>query len=332
MRILFRLAIALVVCGIARCAMAAEEAPFAFRPGQTDQFAGATCTLRVSTPAAGMPLGIHWRLTSERRTLAQGNTLLKPVEKVAAVEHEARDAVFELQTPEIENGVVLDVALSCYLDGSDQEVVLPLRLRGPNPFAHVRETLEKSEFTLFDPVGKTEEALNGLEVTLPTVSSLQEIDNAPLVIIGEGVEWDEPLIERANELVRQGMFVLVLRPQKESTWPLDLSATGLSQFRLSQLADSGLAPQKLNIEFFGVASNAGWGLQLSHDKLQLAPENGPQTWPIAEYHSMNQGRCLFVGFPLIAHWSASPVPRELLAEILTSHLTHLSAAAAAETD
>ena len=316
----------LVSCVAAPEVMAAEEAPFEFRSGQTDQFAGATCILRVSTPAVLKPHRMAWQLTSESRTLAQGNTALQPVE------NEASDSTFELKTPETVNGVVLNVTLSCHLEGSEAEVVLPLRLRGPNPFEHVRESFEKNKIALYDPVGKTAEAFQGLEVTVQSVTTLQKVDEAPLVIIGEGVEWNDRIAERADELARQGKLVLVLRPQDDSTWPLKLSAENFSQWKCVSLAESGLVPKKLDIEFWGTDADAkaGWELKISRQKLQLVPGIGPQAWEISEYHTVNKGRCLFVGFPLIAQWSSSPVPRELLAEILISHLTPLSAAAAAE--
>lgn len=326
MRTLVRIIWMAVVCVAVPHGMAADDAPFEFRPGQTDQFAGATCIVRVSTPAAGKPRNIVWLLTSESRTLAQGNTVLKPVENMAA------DSTFEFQTPEVVNGVVLDVILSCHLDGSGTDVVLPLRLRGPNPFEHVRETLEKHEIALFDPVGKTAEALRGMEVTVQSVTTLQEVDKAPLVILGEGVEWNDRLAERADELARQGKLMLVLRPHDESAWPLKLSAENLSQWKCVSLAESGLVPQKLDILFWGTDANtkAGWELKISRQKLQLVPQNGPQVWQIAEYQTVNQGRCLFAGFPLIAHWDSSPVPRELLAHVLISRLKSLTAASAAE--
>ncbi len=327
MRTLAQLFCLLVIYATTLPAQAEEEVPFEFRPGQTDQFAGATCILRVSTPAVQKPHSIVWQLTSESRTLAQGNTVLQPVE------NHASDSTFELKTPETVNGVVLNATLRCHLEGSAAEVVLPLRLRGPNPFEHVRETLEKNKIALYDPVGKTAEAFQGLEVTVQSVTTLQKVDEAPLVIIGEGVEWNDRLTERADELARHGKLVLVLRPQDESIWPLKLSAENLSQWKFVSLAESGLVPQKLDIEFWRTEANtrAGWELSISRQKLQLVPQNGPQVWEISEYHTVNKGRCLFIGFPLIARWNSSPVPRELLAEILISHLTPLSAAAAAET-
>lgn len=327
MRTLARLFCLLVISVTTLPVQAAAEAPFEFRPGQTDQFAGATCILRVSTPAAQKPHRMVWQLTSESRTLAQGNTALQPVKT------DASDSTFELKTPETVNGVVLNVTLSCHLEGSGTEVVLPLRLRGPNPLAHFRETLEKNGIALYDPVGKTAEAFQGLEVTVQSVTTLQKVDEAPLVIIGEGVEWNDRLTERADELARQGKLVLVLRPQDESIWPLKLSAENLTQWRFVSLAESGLVPQKLDIQFWGTDANtnAGWELKISRQKLQLVPQIGPQIWQIAESKTVNKGRCLFIGFPLIARWSSSPVPRELLAEILISHLTSLTAAAAAET-
>jgi hypothetical protein len=307
-------------------AQAAEEAPFEFRPGQTDQFAGTTCILRVSTPAVQKPHRMVWQLTYESRTLTQGNVALQPVE------NDVSHSTFEWKTPETANGVVLNATLRCHLEGSATEVVLPLRLRGPNPFEHVRETFEKNKIALFDPVGKTAEAFQGLEVTVQSVTTLQKVDEAPLVIIGEGVEWNDRLTERADELARQGKLVLMLRPQDDSTWPLKLSAENLSQWKSVSLAESGLVPKKLDIEFWGTDANtrSGWGLSISRQKLLMVPQIGPQVWEISEYHTVNKGRCLFIGFPLIARWSSSPVPRELLAEILISHLTPPSAAAAAE--
>lgn len=324
---LIRLLCLLVACATALTAQAADKVPVEFAAGQTDQFSGATCLLRVSTPGVPAPRNVVWRLSSEGRVLAQGNSALQPVE------NDASRSTFEILTPETKNGVVLDVALRCHLEGSEAEVSLPLRLRGPNPFEHVRETLEKHEIALWDPVGKTSEALRGQEIAVQLVTSLQDVGEAPLVILGEGIEWNDRLTERADELVRQGKLVLVLRPQEEANWPLKLSAENLSQWRFVSLAESGLAPQKLDIQFWGTDGNtkAGWELKISRQKLQLVPQNGPQVWQIAEYQTVNQGRCLFVGFPLIAHWNSSPVPRELLAEVLISRLKSLTAAAAAET-
>ena len=309
---------------------AAQEPPFEFRPGQTDQFAGAQCVMRISSPAAGLPPVVIWRLSVEQRTLAQGKSVLKPVDNAAD------DSTFELQTPEIQNGVVLKATLSCRLGDSEPTVDFPLRLRGPNPFHVVQETLKQSGIAVFDPLGATAEALKELEVPVEVVTSLSDTEEAQLVIIGEGVPWDEGLVEEAEKLAQQGKFLLVLRPQAESVWPLPLSAEGVSQFRFNQLADvqrtaGGPVPQTLDVQFWDAeqTTRPGWALRIENEKLLLTPGKGSQVWQMAEYHTVQKGRCVFLGVPVMADWKSSPVPRELLAGIFTSHLTIQAATTAA---
>ena len=300
---------------------AAQEPPFQFRPGQTDQFAGAKCVMRISSPAAGLPPVVIWRLTVEQRTLAQGKSALQTLENAA------EESTFEWQTPEIKNGVVLKATLSCRLGDSEQTIEFPLRLRGPNPFRVVQETLKQSGIAVYDPLETTAHNLKELEVPVEVVTSLPDTEEAQLVIIGEGVLWDEDLVDEAEQLTQQGKFLLVLRPQAESVWPLPLSAEGVSQFRFNQLADvqraaGGPVPQTLDVQFWDAAKTTrpGWALRIENEKLLLTPGKGSQVWQMAEYHTLNKGRCVFLGVPVMADWKSSPVPRELLAGILTSHL------------
>lgn len=312
--------------GVLLVSSGAEAEEIRFPPGQTDQFAGAMCPLRIDKLAGGARDQIEWRLTSGHRTLADGRVALTPVEA------HPDSFQFVIPTPEIENGVVLETKLTLAIEGIESPAAVPLRLRGKNPFESVRKTLGESGIAVWDPAGTTGRRLAELGLPLRELKSLGAAADSVIVILGEEARWaaDTPAV--AGELVNQGKLVVVLRPQADSAWPLTLSAAGLSQFRSLHWPGSGFAPSSLDIHSLGLAGDTrpGWGFAVSRQSFQLIPENSPQVWDLVESQSQNHGRCLWVGAALMSRWELSPVSRELLAHILISRLDQLSAAKTAD--
>ena len=304
----------------------AEADEILFQPGQTDQFAGTMCPLRIARPAGGAGGQIEWRLTAGYRTLAEGHSLLSPVE-------DRPDTLqFVVQTPEIENGVVLETRLTLATKGIELPAVVPVRLRGKNPFESVRKTLEEFGIALWDPGDTTGRHLARLELPFQELKSLRATNESAVIILGEEASWDRETPALAAEFVKRGKLVIALRPELESTWPLTLSAEGLSRFRCLQLPESGLVPLALDIQSLGKPGDhrPGWGFAVSRESFQLIPESSPQVWDVVESHGLNDGRCLWIGAPLMSQWDRSPVSRELLAHILISRINQLSAAKAAD--
>jgi hypothetical protein len=316
----------LLAIGISIVSRAADADEVLFQSGQTDQFAGAMCPLRIDKPAGKARDQIGWRMTAGNRTLAEGRAPL------AAVATRPDALQFVIPTPEVENGVVLEAKLTLAIEGIESPAAVPLRLRGKNPFESVRKTLAKAGIAVWDPAETTGHRLAQLELPFQELKSLGGTNESAVIILGEDALWDRETPSVAGELVKQGKLVIALRPQSESAWPMTLSAEGLSQFRCLHWPESGLAPPTLDIQSLGKSreTRPGWAFTVSRESFQLVPGNSAQVWDLVESHAVSGGHCLWIGAPVMSGWDLSPVSRELLAHILISRINDLPAVKAAD--
>lgn len=285
------------------------------KAGQIDQFGDATCTLSLGpklqqdSPNSNR---VDWRIVCANRILAQGKSTLKSTEQCWS---------FDFATPMVNPGVVLEATLVFRLEDYQSEST-PLRLRSKDSLTHVRQQLTKAGVAIYDSAGDTIAAFKELAMEPQIVTSFSGLPNDSIVVVGEGVAWDNNLVKAVDDWEKGGKFVIVLRPTASSTWPLRLSGERFKKINFSQLEPSDWYPTNLDSSFWpSLDRSAGWGARVEESNLVLAPEKGSQIWQLVEYQiKENAGGSLFVGVPLIARWRESPVPRELLTHILIKSL------------
>ncbi|WP_372722566.1 hypothetical protein [Novipirellula sp.] len=296
------------------------------KPGQSDQFAGETCTLTLAPGVATTSKQAHWRLNTANRTLTQGVSELKPAKELQSSNAGgAAERSFVIKTPEVKSGVMLEVDLFLHFGDPLSETRHPLRLHSPDCFVNIRQTLRDAGIALYDPAGITEDALKKTGLTPNVAASLKRVDSEAIIVIGESIAWDKRTVKAAEQWASDGKWVIVLRPTDASTWPMQTSAADGVKLAFTSITNSRWRPKQLDLDFWSShAEHArGWELQVSNNQLRMTPAIGPQVWQLAEYQSReNHGGCLFVGVPLISRWNESPVPRELLTHILLQTLPH----------
>ncbi|MEZ6088724.1 MAG: hypothetical protein R3C05_12005 [Pirellulaceae bacterium] len=223
--------------------------------------------------------------------------------------------------------MVLDVDLFYHFGDPSLQQQQLLRLRNVDPFVHVQNLLQESGLAVYDPLGNVEAAFEKLSLRPTFVTSLRDVRSESLVLIGEATVWDRRLIASINELAAEGKWVIVLRADTDSKFPMNLSGGG-HRLSFSHLSQSDWSPKKLDTAFWPKHHEAAPGLQLFVEKNELfiSPQIGPQVWQLAEYHlKEHRGGLLFIGVPVIHRWNASPVPRVLLSHALV-HARKLASA------
>lgn len=288
--------------------------------GQVEQFGGATCSLWLVPEWKQESLDtdkVEWRITCENRILGYGTSKLQKREQGWS---------FEIVTPNINPGVVLDTTLVFRLNDSQTDFKSSLRLRSKDACFHVRRQLTEAGLAIYDPVGQTSAAIKELSLEPRIIASLREIPTESTVIVGEGVEWSEELVKAADNWGKRGKFVITLLPTASSTWPLPLSGERFDKVHFLQLSQSNWYPANLDSSFWTGSDRVadrhnGWGVRIQANKLVMSPEKGPQVWELVEYQlKESDGGSLFVGVPMISRWHESPVPRELLSHVLVKSL------------
>jgi hypothetical protein len=279
--------------------------------------------IRAAAPLEGR---LHWSLSVQVRTVAQGELPLKtdgrqPVELTVP-----------LKTPTVKQGVIVQsqLTLAAYADGEQKPVAShsrPLWIFPRDPFAYRRQWLKELRITLLDPEGKTADVLGQAGIPYKLTRNTAALDGLTegLLVVGEGVAWRDyrALGEAMGKAAARGVPVLCLAPG-EGTMALpgsegaDLPApSGISLRReeiitqLDKRLDAVAWPPEGQI--------AASRLSLKSDRQQVVIEatRDEHGWPWLEVsYPTAKGRLILCGFGIIRQWEAGPAPRYLLAELL----------------
>lgn len=193
--------LALSVLALAPAASASEPVWNAFAGREDLQVRG------VSGVAAGAD--VWFSVTKEQRKIGSGT-----------VRTDA-DASLSLpvRIPEMKPGVALALELTLRA-GSDQGRVLrsgPLWAFAKQPFEPHHNPAAPRPMLLYDPEGKTEPALRGIELPFDTVTRLDLLADRTnaVIVVGEGVslERERGLWQALSDAVARGNHVLLLAPK-----------------------------------------------------------------------------------------------------------------------
>ncbi len=151
------------------------------------------------------------------------------------------------------------------------------------------------------------------------VNSLKESKQQSIVVLGEGSDWESRHEIDIASLMKAGQWIIILRPREGSPFPLIRNEKEESELTFGKWSGSNWFPDRLDREFWSTTEEDSFGFDLCSRPKQilLTASKGPQVWQYATYKAREGGGCLFVGVPIVAHWNRSPVPRELLAHLVT---------------
>jgi hypothetical protein len=297
--------------------------------GQTDQFAGNKCLIRICTETPMDGKRVAWVLSANNRTLATGKSLLR---SVAKENEQAHISEFELGTPEVRQGIAVHVQLHLKIEELIQESSFPLRLRHPDPFHDISETLAQRGIVVIDPNQTMAAALQSTSLQVRCVASANQVDDERLVIVAEGSQWNSDLESAATAWMDEGRFVLVLRTMFGRNVQLQNLRRGMSKMEFTDLNRSRWISRDLDVGCWtqSASEQVGWRLLVDSNAMSLAPcephpddadnsDDYAQVWQFVEFQFQSGGACLFVGLPLIENWNRSPVSRELLKTILQKY-------------
>jgi len=278
-------------------------------PGQIDQFAGSTCKIFTADKISPDAATVVWRLMTANRTLGQGSSRWK--QNDLGLE-------FTFTTPAVNAGVILEAELHYRIGTVLPEQQITLRLRDGDPLAAIQQTLAAAGVALWDPIGITDKAFETLSFRPKRVSSLRDVGDERIVIIGEANAWDKQNITELERFARKGKWVIVMRGAEGALWPVSLSARDSPELAFTQLSRGPWWPAKLDTDFWaiGTPQAQGWSLHVRDHDLVLTPSSGVDVWQLVKHSAPhdNGGIC-FIGVPMLPHWEVSPVPRELLAHL-----------------
>lgn len=328
-----RRCIAISLAMIAGLTAARAEDPLvvAFADQRTNFFMGREATVGVVVRGGAFDGPLAWVLSVGNRPLARGTT---------GVRHVGPDPTrlnVTLTIPEGRDGIVIDalftVSLSAGADGWRGGTSKVVRLFPVDPFADRRRWLESRQIALIDPVGRTAAAFEAANVPftpVPTDLAIAAI-RPPLIVVGEGVSWDDRpgLAADLAFVASRGVGVLCLAPRAGSMplpgtaeEPGEVVARSLVLRRADVVAE---LDDRLDWRVWSAAGNTAMSrITVMADGAAVLVQAGdaPVGWPWLEATFARReadppaGKLVICGLGVVTHWNETPAARYLFAALL----------------
>lgn len=268
----------------------------------------------------------RWLLASrEKRTLLRGES------PVAAEADKPGRLTVRLKAPSVKPGVILPLVVVLTVHGDDGQITATLEKNlwvfPTDPFAERSQWLKDLKITLFDPAGKTREALDKLHVPFEetrNVAALPELTDG-MVLVGEGVSFAEyrDLPEALLKTAAKGLPVLCLAPEA-GTFPLpgaEALPAAPSSVMIARNEIITKLDKRLDAEGWGLDGNPIVGslsVKVEDGNMVAEVQKGGRGWPWLDVQfPTKRGRLIVCGFGVSRHSDANPTPRFLLASIFT---------------
>jgi len=303
----------------------------AFADQRTNFFTGREATVGVVVRGGGFDGPLAWVLSVGNRPLARGT---------AAVRHVGPDPTrvdVALSIPAGREGIVIDaiftVSLSDGADGWRGGTSKVVRLFPADPFADRRRWLESRQIALVDPVGRTAAAFEAANVPFTPVPADLAIAaiRPPVIVVGEGVSWDDRpgLAADLAFVASRGVGVLCLAP-RAGTMPLpgtadepgEVVAKSLVLRRADVVAE---LDDRLDWLVWSAAGNTAMSrITVTADGAAVLVHAGdsPVGWPWLEAAFARReadplaGKLIICGLGVVTHWNETPAARYLFAALL----------------
>ncbi|MFM7135454.1 MAG: hypothetical protein ACKO1M_00055 [Planctomycetota bacterium] len=303
----------------------------AFADQRTNFFTGREATVGVVVRGDAFDGPLSWMLSVGNRPLARGT---------AAVRHVGPDPTrvdVTLAIPEGRAGIVIDAILTVSLsDGGDRwrgGTTKVVRLFPADPFADRRRWLESRQIALVDPVGRTAAAFEAANVPFTPVPADLAIAaiRPPVIVVGEGLSWDERpgLAADLAFVASRGVGVLCLGPRAgamplpgTADQPGEVVARSLVLRRADVVAE---LDGRLDWLVWSAAGNTSVSrITVLPDGVAVLVQAGdsPVGWPWLEATFARReadppaGKLVICGLGIVTHWNETPAARYLFAVLL----------------
>lgn len=292
-------------------------------------FADKRITYRLKVVSKGeIPEGtLQWSYSANQRTLARGETNVKRTDDLSGT------AEIVLQLPRLRDGVVFKtlIAADFIPQGENRpaaSTTQPLWLFPENPIKGRTEWTASLNIALFDPVGKTTDAFNKIQLPyrrIRNAASLHVPEQKGILIVGEGAELQPSVIEDLSAAAQSGQHVIILAPER-CTIPIAGSADGNTAAAELRYARSHIISEldkRLDAEAWLGAENRvparGLMMKSRRDQIEVTVSDRDDSWPWLEIHdSTRRSRIVYCGFQIIRHFDNGPTPRFFLIRLLES--------------
>ncbi len=302
----------------------------------TTAFAGDEITIgfriNADQPVAGRLL---WSQSAQKRTLDRGEV------DVRRMDDGQSQASFDLQLPEVRDGIIYQTHITAAFvprgtDSAATKLKRSLWLFPRDPLAGRLTWAEELNLELFDPDGRTSEALESIDLPFRSLRRLSGAgsDDPPdeslrnrVLLVGEGASLaNGTLIDTAVEAALAGRRVIVLAPQ-EGVFDMPGLADGGNQntgaFHLARQSVITEFDQRLDAKAWHRVGNGipfrGLRIEAVRSRIQATFVTDGTGWPWLELRYPDSGGVLILcGFRIVEHWDNGPTPRYLLIRILES--------------
>jgi len=294
--------------------MRADDLPdLQLAEGWSDFFGGQEVVLHV-IGASSPDVRISWSLEAGGR----------PV-----VKRESTSPELRVPLPPAKEGIVLTATLRAQAMNARGEPVAKelertIHIYHENAFADKSEWLRGLGIRLFDPAGKTAEAFEKAGIPFRRVRSPDavELDAKTLVVIGEGVSFDEykGLSDLLSQWLNAGTSVLCLAPA-DGGFPLPGCAEGesapdsllLQRTEFVRALDKALDAEAWPPSGHSQSRCMVIGSVRGDVRLSFESEANGWSWLSA---GKAHGRLAICMLDIIASWDSTPAPRYLLLKML----------------
>lgn len=258
-------------------------------------FADSELALRFACHA---PSSVAWQASAARRPFASG-----------VIEPRNDKVEIRFRTPQVKQGVVLPIQVA--VGGTLSKI----HVFGQDPLAGRRDWATSLHVTLFDPSGKTANALDTINLAYRQLTGLGALASVTrgIVVVGEGLSLDDHpgLDETLCRVARQGVPVVLLAPESGN-----FAITDPAPMRF-ELRDNS-AGQQIDARTIGDL-NRSCAYRVSSEGdvplLRTTEQQSDYAWGDFRFDN-RRGRLCCLTWNLLETWETSPAPRFFFVRLL----------------
>lgn len=270
---------------------------------------------------------VQWRLLANQRTLASRSaaSVLKAKERQLLV--------VEVTLPELATAeaIPLEFLVEAVVKPGTEPIARHreiLWILPENPFADRLIKLKELPLTLFDPVGKTKEAFDALEIPYDEARDLTGISNVKqgILILGEGTSFREwkGVVEETFSVTKKGVSVLCLAAAvDEDLFPWEFISESPHLFHKSRFERRNvireLAPRvSLAWNTTTPVESQNLILAAKNNEVFVRTGSAKEGWPWLELRreGMLYPTWVYCGLGVVRDWNQSPAARHFLVRLL----------------
>lgn len=291
-------------------------------------FPSKNCRREISVTSGDEPWEgqIQWRLLANQRTLASRSLAVSVKAK------ERHLLVAEVILPELATNAALplEFIVEAVVKPGDEPSARQrevLWILPENPFADRLARLKELPVTLFDPVGKTKDAFDALEIPYEIAKDLAGVANCQLgvLILGEGIPYQEwtGIVEESLKLTKEGVSVICLAAAAdEDLFPWNAVSEAHDKFHKSRFERRSvireLAP-RVSLAWSPTTSVEAQNLILAAKNNEIVVRTGSakEGWPWLELRreGVLYPTWVYCGFGVVRDWNQSPAARHFLVRL-----------------